>query len=86
MRSLIFILSIMALISVAFGQDFVKVDGTIQLSGVNASVFDNGLFQGGWVFDISSNSLTPSQTAFLKDNVNDGRPYGNKTPLRCGSL
>lgn len=79
MRSLIFILTIIAFAAIANAQDFVKVDGTIQLSGVNASVFETGIFQDGWIFDIAANSLTPSQMGSLKDNADDGRPIGNVT-------
>lgn len=79
MRSLIFILTIIAFAAIANAQDFVKADGTIQLSGVNASVFETGIFQDGWIFDIASNSLTPSQADFLKDNGSDGKPIGNVT-------
>jgi len=79
MRLSILILTIIALTGIAFSQDFVKVDGTIQLSGVNASVFETGIFQDGWIFDIAANSLTPSQAAFVKDNAADGKPLGNAT-------
>lgn len=79
MRSLIFILTIIAFAAIANAQDFVKVGGTVQLSGVNASVFESGIFEGRWVFDITANSLTPSQMGFLKDNADDGRPIGNVT-------
>ena len=79
MRLSIIVLTIIALTGIAFSQDFVKVDGTVQLSGVNASVFESGIFEGRWVFDITANSLTPSQMGFLKDNADDGRPIGNAT-------
>ena len=47
----------------------------VQLSGVGADIFDTAFFQmDGWAFDTSSYSITPSQSAFLKDNVNDGKP------------
>lgn len=79
------ILIIALLIGGAYGQDFVKPQ-TIQLSGANASIFEGSYFKHpGWVFDPTSYSATPSMTAFLKDDANDGRPIGmNKTPLRCG--
>ena len=49
----------------------------VQLSGVGADIFDTAFFQmDGWAFDTSSYSLTPSQSAFLKDNVKDGKPMG----------
>ena len=47
----------------------------VQLSGVGADIFDTAFFQmDGWAFDTSSYSITPSQSAFLKDNVKDGKP------------
>lgn len=49
----------------------------VQLSGVGADIFDTAFFQmDGWAFDTSSYSITPSQSAFLKDNVKDGKPMG----------
>ena len=49
----------------------------VQLSGVGADVFDTAFFKSdGWAFDTSSYSITPSQSAFLKDNVKDGKPMG----------
>lgn len=47
----------------------------IQLSGVGADIFDTAFFQmDGWAFDTSSYSITPSQSAFLKDRPEDGKP------------
>lgn len=47
----------------------------IQLSGVGADIFDTAFFQmDGWAFDTSSYSMTPSQSAFLKDRPADGKP------------
>ena len=49
----------------------------IQLSGVGADVFDTAFFKSdGWAFDTSSYSITPSQSAFLKGDANDGKPMG----------
>ena len=49
----------------------------VQLSGVGADIFDTAFFQmDGLAFDTSSYSITPSQSAFLKDNVKDGKPMG----------
>ena len=90
MKLLISIMVIMAALCVAYGQDFVKVDGAIQLSGMNMSTFDGPMFlTDGWAFDTTSYSMTASQSAFLKDNAADGRPIGNvtkKAPLRCGEM
>jgi hypothetical protein len=84
MRLSILILTIIAFAAIASAQDFVKVDGTVQLSGVSSDVFAEGIFADGWLFDIAGVGPTPSQAAFLKDNADDGRPYGNRSPLRCG--
>ena len=91
MRSLIFILSIIALTGIAFGQDLVKgtaKGGPVELSGLSGDIFDGSFFASdGWTFDTTSYSLTPSMAAFLGGNdATDGAPYGNRTPLRCGSL
>jgi hypothetical protein len=80
MRLSILILTIIAFAAIASAQDFVKVDGTVQLSGVSSDVFAEGIFADGWLFDIAGAGFTPSQTAFLKDNVDDGRPIGNVSP------
>lgn len=85
MRSLILLLTIIALMGTAFGQQFEKIDGVARLSGTNVSIFELGMFQSHWTFDTTAYSLTPSQSAFLKDNPDDGRPIGmNRTPLRLG--
>jgi hypothetical protein len=73
------ILTIIALTGIAFAQDFVKVEGTIQLSGVSPDVFEMGIFADGWAFDSVGAGYTASQTAFLKDNEADGKPIGNIT-------
>lgn len=90
MKLLLTIMVIMAAFGIAYGQDFVKVDGAIQLSGIDMSVFEGAMFMSdGWAFDTTSYSLTASQSAFLKDNAADGKPIGNvtkKAPLRCGGM
>lgn len=90
MKLLIAIMVIMGIFGIAYGQDFVKVDGAIQLSGINVSVFEGQMFLAdGWAFDTTSYSMTASQAAFLKDDASDGKPVGNvtkKAPLRCGGM
>ena len=47
----------------------------LQLSRFGAEVFDSAFFNtGGWAFDVSGSSVTPSQSAFLKDRPADGKP------------
>ena len=79
MRSLIFILTIIAFAAIANAQDFVKVDGVARLSGTSPDVFEAGYFQDGWAFDPTAYSVTPSQASVLRDNADDGRPIGNVT-------
>lgn len=47
----------------------------LQLSLIGADIFDTAFFKmDGWAFDTSSYSITPSQSAFLKDRPADGKP------------
>jgi hypothetical protein len=76
-------MAIMGIMHPCGAQDFVKgwePGQPINLSGLDKSVFDNAMFQGdGWFMDPSM-ALTPSMSAFLADNPEDGRPIGNVTP------
>jgi hypothetical protein len=90
MRLIAILVVLVMLVSVGYGQDLVKgiqKGGPVQLSGLSKDIFDGAFFASeGWTFDTTSYSLTPSMAAFLGGNdAKDGAPYGNKTPLRCGS-
>lgn len=89
MKHTIIILTIALLAGMAGAQDLIKgteKGGPVELSGLSPDIFDGAFFSSdGWTFDTMSYSMTPSQAAFLKYDANDGKPYGNKTPLRCGS-
>lgn len=72
-----------AITGIAASQDFVEgwePGQAVNLSGLDKSVFDGAMFMGdGWFMDPST-ALTPSMSAFLADNPEDGRPIGNVTP------
>jgi hypothetical protein len=74
----------LAAIGIVSAQDLIKGTqngGPAQLSGLSPDIFDGNFFQSdGWTFDTTSYSLTPSMTAFLKDDAKDGAPFFvNKT-------
>ena len=72
-------------------QDFVKgtqKGGPVELSGLSSDLFDGLFFQSdGWMLDMTSYGLTPSQAAFLAD-TGEGQPgkIAKKEPLRIGGM
>ena len=67
-------------LGVAFAEDFIQgwMPGEpVNLSGVGKEVFDSAMFASdGWWMDSGSSGLTPSMSAFRKDNPDDGKPLG----------
>lgn len=78
-----FVLIVLVATGMASADNFIQgwePGQAVNLSGLNKSVFDGAIFQGdGWFMDPSM-ALTPSMSAFLADNPEDGRPIGNVTP------
>ena len=72
-------------------QDFIKgtqKGGPVDLSGLSSDIFAGSFFQSdGWMLDMTSYGLTPSQAAFLAD-TGEGLPgkIAKREPLRIGGM
>ena len=94
MKKMIGVLEVIALVitGIVSAQDLVKTDTypvqdlivPLNLSGTDFKVFATAYFNDGWVL-VNSDSWTPSQTAFAKDNPDDGMGLGGE-PLLLGSM
>ncbi len=83
MRLSILILTIIALTGIAFA--WPMENGTVQLSKINISDFPTFFPEDGWTNDLAAVGPTANMLKFAADVKGEGAPYGNKTPLRCGS-
>lgn len=90
MRKTISILTIVAfaMIGIGMGADyFINTDSVrlapVDLTQFNRSVFESSLFEDYIGVDDVASYATPSQSDFLRDNENDGRPLGNVSPKRA---
>lgn len=85
------LLLIMAVsVGIALAQpELVKTDTYItkeplDLSGTNWDVFKNAYFKDEYVFlSLGAATWTPSQIAFMRDNVDDGMPTRNMSPKQA---
>jgi hypothetical protein len=86
------IIALIAITGIVSAQDLVKTDTypvqdlivPLNLSGTDFKVFATAYFNDGWVL-VNSDSWTPSQNAFVKDNPEDGMGLGGE-PLPLGSM
>jgi hypothetical protein len=84
------LVALIAAIGIVSAQDLVKTDTypvqdliiPLNLSGTDFNIFTSAYFDDGWVL-VNSNSWTPSQNAFAKDNPEDGAGLGNSSPKRA---
>jgi hypothetical protein len=73
----------MAIIGIAFAEDYIKVTDTPIKDLGNLSLDEiDAIFSGGdsWFMNAGPSQYTPSQMGFLKNNEEDGEPIGNVTP------
>lgn len=77
--ALLLIMAASLSIGLAMSQpELVKTDtyitkAPLDLSGTSWDVFENSYFKDQWVFlNLGAGSWTPSQIAFMRDNIDDG--------------
>lgn len=66
----------------------VQKGGPVELSGMSGDIFGGSFFQSdGWMLDMTSYGLTPSQAAFMAD-AGEGAPgkVAKRAPLRLGGM
>jgi hypothetical protein len=83
----IMLVALTVLVGIAYSEDFVKATDIIAKDVRELSAQEiNLIFEGdSWFMSGGPSMYTPSQSAFLKDNKDDGKGLGGK-PLLLGSM